>query len=109
MGAFESLISIAVILWLTRGLIHWTERRSQRGYSSHGNTQWREMYHAYLQSPEWQHQKYRVSLRSGGWCENCHQRPATQTHHLTYRNLGRENLWELMDLCGMCHRWVHGR
>lgn len=41
-------------------------------------------------------------------------RPAEQTknglqvHHVTYRNLGHENVWkDLATLCGSCHIKIH--
>jgi hypothetical protein len=30
------------------------------------------------------------------------------THHLTYRNVGAEDLHELLGVCGLCHQFLHG-
>jgi 5-methylcytosine-specific restriction endonuclease McrA len=70
--------------------------------------EWRERYHAHLQSPEWASRRDRVHERAGGICEGCRTRAASETHHLTYRNLGAEFLWELVAVCSECHRRYHG-
>lgn len=55
-----------------------------------------------------------VSKRSGGICEVCHRRPATDKHHRKYRSRSGLHLVEnLLDLCGPgnvfgCHGDAHG-
>lgn len=101
----ESLGILVAIWWLIHCLIYdryWYSRRSRSG-------PWWDAYRAYLRSPEWRYRKYLVSLRSGGWCEWCGSRPARQTHHLSYRNLGHEPLEDLVDLCMGCHCKAHGQ
>lgn len=43
-----------------------------------------------------------------GWCQRCHQRKGTQLHHLSYKNLGREEIaGEVEWICGACHLSEH--
>lgn len=64
-------------------------------------------YEIYLKSDEWRAKREKVLQRSRGRCEGCDDRAATQVHHLTYRRLGRELLFDLVALCGECHGTVH--
>lgn len=66
-------------------------------------------YGRYLASREWALKKNAVRVRSGGICERCTIRPATQCHHKTYERIGREELTDLIDLCRQCHRFEHGK
>lgn len=65
-------------------------------------------YHKYLKSKEWQNKRKQVMDRCGGICEACKANPATQIHHITYQNLGNENLWELLGTCEKCYETIHG-
>jgi hypothetical protein len=55
-----------------------------------------------------------VKERSGGICEGCGIRPATEVHHRKYRSRGGGNeVSNLLDLCGWgnhsgCHGEAHG-
>ncbi len=63
-------------------------------------------YTAYLNSPEWRELRASVMDRCSGLCEGCRKQPAIDVHHLSYRNLRREFLFELVGLCRACHtRW----
>lgn len=62
-------------------------------------------YPRYLASREWALLKREVRRRSGGLCERCHFRPATETHHLTYARTGHEDLDDLQDVCRPCHAY----
>lgn len=64
---------------------------------------------AYYRSQAWYARRARVQARAHGWCEFCRQRPMSDCHHRTYRHFGQEPLFELMAVCSMCHRWIHGR
>ncbi|MBX3435946.1 MAG: HNH endonuclease [Planctomycetaceae bacterium] len=54
-----------------------------------------------------------MRARSGGICEGCGQRPATEDHHRQYRSRGgSDELSNLMHLCGWgnhsgCHGVAH--
>jgi 5-methylcytosine-specific restriction endonuclease McrA len=69
--------------------------------------QWWRRYNEYLDSPAWQARRRAVMTRSGGICEGCGSRPATQVHHLTYANVCNEFLWELRAVCDHCHERCH--
>lgn len=66
-----------------------------------------EWYQEYLQSPEWQSLRSKVFERCGNLCEGCRSSRATIVHHLTYRNVGHEFLFELVGLCYACHQKYH--
>jgi len=66
----------------------------------------RAEYADYLNSPEWKTRRDAVMDRCDGVCEGCRQRNADDVHHLTYRHIGREFLFQLVGLCRDCHtRW----
>jgi len=64
-------------------------------------------YREYLLSPQWQHNRNLVFLRCGRICEGCFTNKATEVHHLTYKNVGNEFLFELVGLCTDCHKRIH--
>jgi 5-methylcytosine-specific restriction endonuclease McrA len=70
--------------------------------------QWWVDYGAYLNSLEWQHKRNRVFKRANGICEGCGERAATQIHHLNYKNVQNEFLFELVAICDPCHKRIHG-
>jgi 5-methylcytosine-specific restriction endonuclease McrA len=72
------------------------------------NEQWRARYDAYIGSDAWAVRREQVISRAGGICEGCREAEAVQAHHLSYRNMGNEFLWELVAICRNCHERVHG-
>jgi 5-methylcytosine-specific restriction endonuclease McrA len=68
---------------------------------------WRRRWEDHINSPEWRALRVRVLERAGGLCEGCRQAPAVQVHHLTYKHLGNELLWELVAVCDACHERAH--
>lgn len=68
-------------------------------------------YLEYLQTPEWRVLHDRVMKRAGGVCEACRRDPRdgyrpVNAHHLTYRHIFHEFLFELVAICRDCHdRW----
>jgi len=56
-----------------------------------------------------------VEMRSGGVCEGCGMRPATEKHHRLFRSRGGPHtISNLLDLCGWgnhtgCHGVAHTR
>jgi 5-methylcytosine-specific restriction endonuclease McrA len=81
----------------------WRERRAGEDAAF-----WAE-YDAYLQTPAWRERRRRVLERAGGVCEGCGERRAVHAHHLSYRRLGDEMLWELVAVCYDCHAKLHPR
>lgn len=65
-------------------------------------------YHAYLASREWALLKREVRARCGGICENCHRASYEETHHKTYKRLGKEQPEDLMAVCRPCHLYFSG-
>lgn len=68
---------------------------------------WHEAYDEYLASDKWARLREKVMTRSAGICEGCLGAPATEVHHLTYKHVGDELLWELVAVCRDCHRRCH--
>lgn len=68
---------------------------------------WRERYEAHMASDKWARLRAKVMTRSAGICEGCLEEPATAVHHLTYKHLGDELLWELVAVCKNCHARCH--
>jgi 5-methylcytosine-specific restriction endonuclease McrA len=64
-------------------------------------------YDQYLKSPEWRAKSKKVIQRAGGICEGCLERKATQAHHVSYRHIFDEFLWELRAICEPCHERAH--
>ena len=69
--------------------------------------EWHDWYYEYLQSPKWKAIRAKTMDRTDGICEGCHERPATEVHHLSYEFVGDEMLWDLVAVCSPCHRKVH--
>lgn len=66
-----------------------------------------EEYKIYLRSPEWKSKRDKVLKRAGSICEGCGERAATQIHHLTYKHVFSEFLFELVAVCDNCHERAH--
>lgn len=73
-----------------------------------GAAVFQEQYSQYLSSPQWRAKRLLVLDRAGGLCEGCREREASQVHHLTYKRVGREMLFDLVAICGECHDAIHG-
>lgn len=73
------------------------------------SAEWWANYNSYLRSAAWREKSEAVKRRSGGMCEGCGNNRATQVHHLTYKHVCEEFLWELRAVCDECHERVHGR
>ena len=61
-------------------------------------------YKKYLDSPAWEMKRDDVIERDGGQCVCGTQ--ATEVHHKTYNNIGKEPLSDLVALCKECHERV---
>ncbi len=62
-------------------------------------------YKEYLDSPAWETKRDAVKQRDGGQCV-CGAK-ATEAHHKTYKNIGKEPLSDLVALCQECHKREH--
>lgn len=70
-------------------------------------TEWFKRYSAYLETGVWKKKRALVLARSGGICEGCREVSATEVHHLTYKHMGDEFLFELVAVCTACHARLH--
>jgi hypothetical protein len=88
----------------------WEERRRQRAEASAiERDAKRASYALYLNSPDW-HERRRLRLELDRFvCQaqlaGCRQR-ATQVHHLDYRFVGNEPLFDLVSVCRPCHEAI---
>lgn len=71
------------------------------------STEWWAWYIEYLKSPEWKAKSQQVILRAQGICEGCRNSKASSVHHLTYKHVGDEFLFELVAVCKQCHDRLH--
>lgn len=85
----------------------WSEVRSQK--RSEEKARWLGNYDAYLESEQWQQKRRKALARDGYLCQGCMERPATEVHHLTYKNVFNEFLFELVSVCSKCHVSFHGQ
>ena len=64
---------------------------------------WWHQYNTYLQSESWKKKREKVLDRDGGRCQACLDADAEQVHHLNYKDLGNELLFDLVAVCTPCH------
>ena len=67
----------------------------------------KEEYKAYLKSPEWQATRRKVFKLYGYRCDQCGSAKNLHIHHITYENLGEEQISDLVPLCEECHKKLH--
>lgn len=77
------------------------------GLRQEQKAEWFEEHNAYLLTPKWRAKRAAVLKRSGGMCEGCAEKYASQVHHLTYVHWKDELLWELVAVCDECHERAH--
>jgi len=70
------------------------------------NAEWWSQYTAYLLTPEWRSKADRVLARDAWVCQACLRNRATQAHHLTYKHVFNEPLFELIAVCRPCHEKI---
>ena len=82
-------------------------------YEAKWTSKWWALYKVYLCSEDWQ-RKSRARIKFDGYtcteCQNHGDDITMQAHHLTYKNVGDENIADdLVTLCIDCHQEQHGR
>lgn len=88
----------------------WEERRGRRAAeAAEASERRRSNYAAYLDSPGW-HERRRLRLEADRFvCQarlaGCLAR-ATEVHHLSYRFVGNEPLFDLVSVCRPCHEAI---
>ena len=71
---------------------------------------WWDNYNAYLRTAAWAERRAKVLKRDKYLCQACLSAQATEAHHLTYKHVGREPLFELVAVCHTCHHeWIHAK
>ena len=72
---------------------------------------WEELrnqeYRNYLTTYAWADKRAKVLQRAKFTCEGCGTNPATQVHHLHYRRIYKEMLFDLVAVCEQCHQQIH--
>jgi hypothetical protein len=63
-------------------------------------------YDRYLCSRSWALKREAVKARAGNICERCKSAPIRDVHHLSYENVGQEDLADLEGLCRPCHEFL---
>ena len=66
-----------------------------------------QKYSEYLLSNEWELKRQKVLKRANYICEACLEKEAIQVHHLTYKHVFKEPLFELVAICESCHELLH--
>ena len=100
----------ALRVWRERDRARWQAKSDEwHRQRAEQDAAWWDRYDNYLQSDAWRRLRPLVFQRAGGICEGCRRAEATQVHHLTYKNVTCEFLWELVAVCPDCHERVHGR
>lgn len=86
----------------------WTEQAAAALERDEAQSQeWWDRYNEYLATPEWAARRAAVLKRAAGVCEGCGANRASQVHHLTYKHVRNEFLWELVAICNQCHERCH--
>ncbi len=94
--------------WQERQHRYWQNRRqAEEDARTRKETEWWKTYNRYLLTPAWRVKRAAVLERAANLCEGCRENKATQIHHLTYDHMGNELLFELVAICGDCHRRLH--
>jgi hypothetical protein len=76
-----------------------SERREQQ-------QKWWDDYSDYLLSAAWQSKRRRVLDRDCHICQACRRKKATEVHHLSYKHVFNEPLFELISVCHECHEKI---
>jgi len=64
-------------------------------------------YKEYLLSKKWSWYRIKILKRDNFQCSECESKENLNVHHLTYRNLGNEQMKDLITLCNKCHKKAH--
>lgn len=108
--AFETLIEwdwALIESWTQERAKLVSEKKAEIEKGREGSPEWWAMYNAYLLTPEWRRIRAKVMKRAGGVCEGCGDFPPVQAHHLTYKRVTREMMFDLVALCKRCHDACH--
>lgn len=85
---------------------YYKEREEYLRAQDNADSEWQTWYQEYLASRTWQRRRDLVMVRDGRTCQACGGR-ASRVHHLTYKRVGQEPLFDLVAICDSCHRQLH--
>jgi 5-methylcytosine-specific restriction endonuclease McrA len=68
--------------------------------------EWQLLYSEYMVSDEWRERRQKVLVRDKWTCQSCLKARATQVHHLTYKHVFQEPLFDLISVCFDCHQTI---
>ncbi len=80
----------------------WLRQKRNEAYWEGYHDWWRD-YNIYMSSAEWRAKADSILERDKYLCQHCLIAPATQVHHLSYKNFRREPDSDLLSLCKPCH------
>jgi hypothetical protein len=63
-------------------------------------------YNEYLKTDIWKSKRERVLKRDKNLCQACLKRKASEVHHLSYKHVFNEPLFELVSVCNICHKEI---
>jgi hypothetical protein len=93
--------------WNAKLRAYWEEKRLRYDRDrEEEKAQWDRDYNRYLTSAKWADKRARVLERDNYLCQACRRRTATQVHHLTYKNVFDEPLFDLVAICDVCHNAI---
>lgn len=64
-------------------------------------------YKDYLSTDHWKIIKEKVRIKFNNKCNKCGSQYRLETHHKTYKNIGKEPMSDLILLCHNCHYKLH--
>lgn len=96
----EMLLAAQEQRWRSYQNIHQAERAQSA-------KEWWHRYDRYLLTPEWAAKRNKVFERDKDICQGCFEHKPMSVHHLSYRHVGCEFLFELISLCVECHNRLH--
>jgi 5-methylcytosine-specific restriction endonuclease McrA len=67
-----------------------------------------DKYFDYIHSPQWQARSAECIRKAGYKCQQCGSMSGLQTHHKNYQRLGNECPEDIVCLCKLCHKEIHG-
>lgn len=70
---------------------------------------YKKSYHLYLKTPEWKVLRHQALRRANYQCALCTCTGNLQVHHRHYRNVGNEEIEDLIVLCRNCHAKHHDK
>jgi len=79
------------------------KRKLTKAINEYLKLSWQERYKIYLASNRWRRKREMVLSRDDHLCQSCYQARAEEVHHLTYKHVGLEPLFDLTSVCSSCH------